>query len=112
MNTFLPMRWTSEVVSMELLEFQGDGRDLLFKGSWRCCAKVVLDGAVEIIGVGIGSHVGEKYEVIQRAKKSALTNARKDAFSRLAIVMISMTKVGYYVSPTPLVAQSSELKSP
>jgi hypothetical protein len=112
MNTFFPMRWTSEVVSMDVVEFQSCPADqsAVFLGSWRCCTKLVLDGAIEVFGVGLGTHSGEKYEVIQRAKKLALSDARKDAFSRMAVVLTSGSKVGLYVSPTPLVPRPLELK--
>lgn len=105
MNYYFCMRWTSSIISMDCLGMQQESdQPAQVRGSFRCQIRLVIDKSTEIFGVGNGECVGELYEVVQKGKKTALSNARKDAFSRLAIVCLPSGKVAFFVSPAPLVS--------
>jgi RNA recognition motif-containing protein len=97
-------KWTSSIISMERLEFGKREDYLLFFCSYKCIVKFTLreDGRF-VYGVGEGSaESADRGDVVDIAKKSALTKARKDAFSKTLIIVLASGKVIVHFSGTRL----------
>lgn len=100
LNFYLPLRWNSTIVAFEPVRSDGALAPEQIT-SWKCTVKICID-SVEVIGEGIGEREGDDAEALGYAKKKALGLARKNAFSKIAIVQTSSGKVGYCVASQPL----------
>eukprot|EP01127_Copromyxa_protea_P001242 TRINITY_DN11283_c0_g1_i1.p1 TRINITY_DN11283_c0_g1~~TRINITY_DN11283_c0_g1_i1.p1 ORF type:complete len:302 (+),score=58.87 TRINITY_DN11283_c0_g1_i1:11-916(+) len=102
-NSFIGYnKWCSKIENIQSTELEET--DNGFRCVFQCTIRHILkeDGRY-CEGFGVGESVQDlRYEAINYARKKAVTEARKNAFSRMAIILLENNKAMVYVPDCPL----------
>jgi RNA recognition motif-containing protein len=96
--------WSSSIVSMEKIQYEQRKEDRLFSCTYRCTVRLTLrEDNRSVEGIGEGTAIdSDKGEVVDKAKKTALTNARRNAFARTVLIVLDNGKVAVHFLGTPV----------
>lgn len=89
--------WSSSIVNIKLNDknqdqINSDEKNIV--SIYECEVKLIFNDNKTVMGKGIGIYESPtKTESIENAKKIAVTNARKDAFQKIGIVLLESGKV-------------------